>query len=112
MESARGLGAYYTPALLARPLCRWAIRDATDAVLDPSCGEGAFLIRAVDRLRELGADPRRIPDQVAGVELDARALARAHAALRSRHPGLRWARLAEDDFFRFARAHLGTLSFD
>jgi adenine-specific DNA methylase len=112
MESARGLGAYYTPVLLARPLCRWAIREATDAVLDPSCGEGAFLVRAVDRLRELGADPRRIPDQVAGVELDARALARAHGALRSRHPGLRWARLAEDDFFRFALAHLGKLSFD
>lgn len=112
METARGLGAYYTPALLARPLCRWAIRGAADTVLDPSCGDGAFLVRAVDRLRELGAEPRRLPDQVAGVELDPRALARAHGALRSRHPGLRWARLVGEDFFRFARANLGGLSFD
>lgn len=112
VETARGLGAYYTPALLARPLCRWAIRRAGDTVLDPSCGDGAFLLKAVDRLRELGAELRRLPDQVAGVEIDPRALGRARAALRSRHPGLRWARLLEADFFRFAADHLGGLQFD
>lgn len=102
MNAARALGAYYTPAELAAPLARWAIRSASDAVLDPSCGDGAFLTRAVDRLLELGASPRRLPDQVAGVELDPRALAKARGALLSRHPGLRWSRLAEGDFFRRA----------
>jgi tRNA1(Val) A37 N6-methylase TrmN6 len=112
VEAARALGAYYTPDALAEPLCRWAIRRPGDRVLDPSCGEGAFLVRAVDRLRELGAAPRALVDQVAGVELEGRALSRTRGALLSRHPGLRWGRLAEGDFFRFADRHLGTLSFD
>ena len=90
MNAARALGSYYTPAALAEPLTRWAVRAASDSVLDPSCGDGAFLTQAVDRLLSLGADPRRLPDQVAGVELDPRALARANGALLSRHPGLRW----------------------
>ncbi len=112
METARALGAYYTPARLAEPLCRWALRGPSDAVFDPSCGEGAFLTSAVDRLLELGAEPRRLSDQIAGVDLDARALARARGALVSRHPGLRWGRLSQDDFFLFAQEHLGRASFD
>ncbi|HEX7897017.1 MAG TPA: N-6 DNA methylase [Planctomycetota bacterium] len=101
MNAARALGSYYTPAALAEPLTRWAVRSASDSVLDPSCGDGAFLTQAVDRLLALGADPRRLPDQVTGVDLDPRAVARANGALLSRHPGLRWSRLAEADFFRF-----------
>lgn len=109
---ARALGAYYTPERLAEPLCRWAVRDRTDSILDPSCGEGAFLVRAVDRLLALGAEPRRLSDQVAGVELDRRAIVRARGALLSRHPGLRWSRLAQDDFFAFATESLAGPGFD
>jgi adenine-specific DNA-methyltransferase len=101
VDAARALGAYYTPAALAEPLTRWAVRAGSDSVLDPSCGDGAFLTKAVDRLLELGAAPRRLSDQVAGVDLDPRAVARANGALLSRHPGLRWSRLGEGDFFRF-----------
>jgi tRNA1(Val) A37 N6-methylase TrmN6 len=112
VEPARELGAFYTPSVLAEPLGRWAIRAGTDRVLDPSCGEGAFLVRAVDRLLGLEAQPRRLSDQIAGVELNARALTRARGALLSRHPGLRWGRLVEDDFFGFVEENLGKLSFD
>lgn len=112
METARALGAYYTPARLAEPVSRWAIRQAGDSVLDPSCGEGAFLTSSVDRLLTLGAEPRRLPDQIAGVELDPRAVARARGALVSRSPGLRWGRLAQDNFFLFAEENLGAVSFD
>ncbi len=112
MEAARSLGAFYTPARLAEPLCRWAVREATDTILDPSCGEGAFLTRAVERLQRLGAPPRRLPDQIVGVELNLRALARARGALLSCNPGLRWGRLAQDDFFLFARENLDKIRFD
>jgi len=112
MEAARALGAYYTPAVLAEPLCRWAVREPGDRILDPSCGEGSFLVRSVDRLLELGAEPRRLPDQIAGVELNARALSRARGALLSRHPALRWGRLAQDDFFLFVEENLGQVQFD
>jgi SAM-dependent methyltransferase len=110
--AARALGAYYTPDDLADPVCRWALRSPADTVFDPSCGEGAFLARGVSRLLELGTEPRRLADQIAGVELNARALAHARGALLSRHPGLRWGRLAQDDFFAFTQENLGSLQFD
>jgi tRNA1(Val) A37 N6-methylase TrmN6 len=112
VETARALGAYYTPAVLAEPLARWAVRSASDTVFDPSCGEGAFLTCGLDRLLGLGTAPRTLSDQIAGVELDVRALHRARGALVSRHPGLRWSRLAQDDFFLFAQENLGKVAFD
>jgi tRNA1(Val) A37 N6-methylase TrmN6 len=112
VEAAEALGAYYTPAALAEPLARWAVRNPTDTILDPSCGEGAFLTCGVDRLLTLGSSGRALPDQVAGVELNAKALVRARGLLLSRHPGLRWGRLAQDDFFLFARENLGQVTFD
>ena len=74
---ARALGAYYTPADLARPLSEWAIRKPGDRVFDPSFGEGVFLSCGVERLLALGVEPRKLPDQIAGVELEARALSHA-----------------------------------
>jgi type I restriction-modification system DNA methylase subunit len=47
-------GAYFTPAEVARFIAAWAIRCASDRVLEPSCGEAAFLTEAVTRLRALG----------------------------------------------------------
>lgn len=36
-------GAYYTPDAVAASLLRWAIRNETDRMLDPSCGDGRFI---------------------------------------------------------------------
>lgn len=110
--AAHTRGAYYTPAVLAQPLSRWAVRNAGDTVFDPSCGEGAFLTCGVDRLLSLGTAPRALSDQIAGVEVDVKALVRARGALLSRHPALRWGRLIQDDFFLFAKEHLGKVAFD
>lgn len=37
-------GAYYTPDAVVRSLVRWAVRRAADRMLDPSCGDGRFLV--------------------------------------------------------------------
>lgn len=62
-------GAFFTPAPLARYITDWAVRDVADEVLEPSCGEAAFLHAAVDRLTALrdasGSDSPRLD----GVEL-------------------------------------------
>ena len=60
------LGAVYTPPRVAAALTRWAVRTSSDAVLDPSCGEGVFLSAARTRLADLGA---RKP-QCVGVDID------------------------------------------
>lgn len=58
-------GAFFTPPGITRHLAGWAIRDAADRVLEPSAGEAAFLLAAVRRMQDLGAE---LP-HVYGVEL-------------------------------------------
>jgi len=65
------LGQFFTPRLLVDRICAWAIRTPRDRVIDPTCGEGDFLVGAADRLSALGA---RRPD-VHGVDVDPRVLA-------------------------------------
>lgn len=49
-------GAFFTPSGVTRHLAEWAIQSAYDTVLEPSAGEAAFLVAAVNRLRELGVE--------------------------------------------------------
>jgi hypothetical protein len=67
-DSHKALGAYYTDSQIAEFLVWWAVRTASDTVLDPAFGGGVFLRSACKRLREIGGDPGA---QVFGVELDA-----------------------------------------
>ncbi len=46
-------GAFFTPPRLCRYLVEWAVRTPADRVLEPSCGDAAFLVAATARLREL-----------------------------------------------------------
>jgi len=56
----KGLGAFYSPLSLVEPMVSWAITNAEQSVLDPSCGDGVFLEAASRGLRALGASPERI----------------------------------------------------
>ena len=73
-------GAFFTPSELSRFVADWAIRSADDTVLEPSCGEAAFLLPAADRLRRLGAhvDLRK---QLHGVEIHTASAIAASASL-------------------------------
>ena len=62
-------GGYYTSSKVAEWLCAWAIKSADDAVLEPSCGDGAFLGAAARRLLSLGATPAKIARSLTGVEI-------------------------------------------
>ncbi|MDY7094773.1 MAG: N-6 DNA methylase [Acidobacteriota bacterium] len=54
-EHPKDRGAFFTPRPMADYMVSWAIREAGDRVLEPSCGEAVFLQSAVNRLQELGA---------------------------------------------------------
>lgn len=77
---AKENGAYYTPNAVVRSLVSWAVQDETDTMLDPSCGDGRFLMGHVNAV---------------GVEQDPRSAAVAKANA----PG---ALVHEGDFFRWA----------
>lgn len=62
-------GGYYTSAEVANWLCSWAIRKVTDRLLEPSCGNGAFLVAATARFAELGLHGPGIASQIDGIEI-------------------------------------------
>ena len=76
-EAAKARGAVYTPTEITRFLARWAIRRETDLALEPSCGDGAFMVAINDRLRELGRDNEN--GQLFGVEVEPGEAAKARA---------------------------------
>ncbi len=67
-------GAFFTPPELCDYIAQWAIRSGLDRVLEPSCGEAAFLIAAAHRL-----DAMRAPKggQLVGAELHDESAAQA-----------------------------------
>jgi adenine-specific DNA methylase len=81
VDEAKLRGGYYTPGEIAEWLCRWAIRSADDTVLEPSCGNGEFLLAAAQRLTKLGASRRCIANQLVGIEIIAREASEAQRNL-------------------------------
>lgn len=62
-------GGYYTSLELAHWLCAWAIRGANEMVLEPSCGDGAFLEAASARFGELGVQGPARANRLRGIEI-------------------------------------------
>ncbi len=87
-------GAFFTPPEITAFLTRWAIRLSEDVVLEPSCGEAAFLLAAGERLREIEGKPAR--GQLRGVEVHAPSAKAAQKLLRKQGFD---ARLTVADFF-------------
>jgi len=53
-DELKARGAFYTPAELTGFLAQWAVRSADDRVLEPSCGDGAFISALAARFASLG----------------------------------------------------------
>jgi adenine-specific DNA-methyltransferase len=93
-------GAFFTPPEIADYLAEWAVgNDPNARVLDPTCGEAAFLLSAGRRLRALGREVGTLPDHLFGVDLHQTSLDWA-AEILAAH-GLD-AHLLESDFFDVA----------
>ncbi len=90
-ERAKAFGAFYTDAVVADFLVRWAVRQPAETVLDPSFGGGVFLEAAAARLCELGGNK----GQVYGVELDGEVYARVFQEL----TGITPEHLVQSNFF-------------
>ncbi len=93
-------GGYYTPDHVAAWISAWAIRSSKDSVLEPSCGDGAFLEAVLNRLELIGDRPRNLVAQVVGIEISAEeaSLSRARVnKLLGRRSSM--ARVLAQDFF-------------
>ncbi len=76
-------GAFFTPAALACFVSDWAIRTSDDAILEPSCGEGDFLLAAAERLESLGASAQ-LKAHLTGYEVHAASIRIAKERLAQR----------------------------
>lgn len=82
-EERQRRGAWYTPRPVVEGLLRLAMQRTTlpEFVVDPTCGGGAFLLGALDRMVELGVPPGEAVGRVGGVDIDLGAVGAATRAL-------------------------------
>lgn len=69
-ELRKERGAFFTPAAITKFVANWAIRAGADRVLEPSAGDAAFLVAAVEQLSKLRRG-RNAEPEVDGVEIHA-----------------------------------------
>jgi adenine-specific DNA-methyltransferase len=58
-ELRKRRGAFFTPYGIAEHLAEWALRgeDNEGLILDPTCGEGVFLLAAAEHMARSGRSP-------------------------------------------------------
>ena len=99
-------GGYYTPKEIAEFLTQWAISSTDTRLLEPSCGDGNFLIAAVDAFIRLGVTKKAIPKFLTGVELDTNEADKATSRLNSFGVPVSSEQIVNTDFFKFCREKL------
>jgi len=104
-------GGYYTPATLASWMAAWAVRKNSDTVLEPSCGDGAFLDAVAKRLTDLGASSADVARCLVGVEIVPAEAAAARNRISARLGRKADCVIQEEDFFGWWQREKRT-SFD
>lgn len=96
-ELRKARGAFFTPPEIAEYVTGWAVRTSADEVLEPSCGEAAFLLAAADRLALLQpSDLLSRAGALDGVEVHDASAAKARELLADASVS---SRIIVDDFF-------------
>lgn len=99
-------GGYYTPKPIADFLAHWAIQSPTDEVLEPSCGDGAILLSAVERLVQLGVEEWPGEHRVHAVEIDAQEALKAADRIHALKLPVSPVQIHVSDFFAYCRDRL------
>lgn len=77
VNSRKLRGGYYTPLELARYLVHWGIRSDTKRILEPSCGDGNFVLAILRHLENSAGLLSQSPPVITAVELNIAELAKA-----------------------------------
>lgn len=111
VEDVRKLrGGYYTPSIIADFVCKWAIDSSTKTILEPSCGDGNFVVSAIQRLLALGTPPTELYGKIKAVELIEAEANKAHN--RASELGSNSDTILHSDFFSFAEEIAPNQKFD
>lgn len=102
-------GGYYTSPGVASWLCTWAIRHPDDRILEPSCGDGSFLLAAAHRLRELDPQKNFQPAAFSAVEISASEAQKASDSLKLAIGPSAEGVVVNDDFFSWCERNSSEL---
>lgn len=102
-------GGYYTPKPITDFLCRWSIDISTQAVLEPSCGDGNFIESAILRFNELDIKGKELNGKIKGIELLEEESLKAKK--RAADLGLNSNTIENRDFFNFIKSN-STVKYD
>lgn len=91
-------GQFYTPETFAREILEKIQPDLTGDILDPSCGDGSFLLAAANALNASGGCDENLLTPLHGYDIDNQALLICLARLKSAFPMGGWPSLQHDDF--------------
>lgn len=110
-EHKRQRGQYMTPAPLARKIVSGLTTDDGSRILEPSCGDGAFLSAIVDKLSDV-SDQQSNGDgiDIVGIEIDPVLANKSRAIIEGRDSHLvnLRAEIRQADFFQEYLSALGT----
>jgi len=102
-------GQYYTCPEVVDLMNSFCIRDGSEAVMDPACGGGTFLVRAYARKRELnpGLSHRTLLNDIYGVDIShfATHLTTINLATRDLIDEENYPRITRDDFFNIKQSN-------
>ncbi|MER9403335.1 SAM-dependent methyltransferase [Mesorhizobium caraganae] len=76
-------GAFFTPPAISQFIVDWAIRSSDDSVLEPSCGDAAFLLPSAARLSTFGTKKLDLKNQLFGVDIHGPSVVEAAARLQA-----------------------------
>lgn len=103
LDSQKLRGGYYTPKEIARFLCKWAITEKTQKILEPSCGDGNFVEEAILRFKELGVSEEGLKGRIKAIELiEEEAL---KAKNRAKELGVNSTTIVNSDFFQYLNSN-------
>lgn len=95
-QNQKARGAFFTPLEISQFISDWAIRSPDDRVLEPSCGDAAFLLPSAARLVALGASRKNLPELLHGVDIHGPSVSEANRRLAQEGFA---ASVTEGDFF-------------
>lgn len=110
LDSKKLRGGYYTPQAITDFICKWAITNPNQRVLEPSCGDGNFIESAICRFIELGVPNDKLFGLIKGIELiDDEA---DKSKQRATKYGLNSTTIINTDFFNYIANANGEAYFD
>lgn len=63
-------GGYYTPLELAQYITNWAVRDGNEKILEPSCGDGNFVVSILRKIDQLGEFGNKTAAKITAIEIE------------------------------------------